>query len=102
MKYYLISDNVDSIAGMRLVGVEGEVVTDEKQLLNAITTACANKEIGIVLITSKLCDEYKSIVFDYKLNCACPLIVEMPDRHCTDDVGANIKRYISEVIGIKI
>ena len=87
---------------MRLVGVEGVVVHTTDELKEQLSIVCKDKKIGIVLITSKLCNECRQMVFDYKLNCTRPLIVEMPDRHSGDDVGAGIKKYISEVIGIKI
>ena len=32
MKYFLISDNVDTLAGMRLVGVHGVVVHEEDEV----------------------------------------------------------------------
>ena len=37
MKYFLISDNVDTLAGMRLVGVHGVVVHEEDEVRAALT-----------------------------------------------------------------
>ena len=54
MKYFLISDNVDTLAGMRLVGVRGVVVHEEDEVRAALDKACADPEIGLVLITDKL------------------------------------------------
>lgn len=102
MKYFLISDNVDTLAGLRMVGVEGVVTSGEDQLRAALDKAGANPEIGLVLVTSKLFADYPKLLFDYKLHRPKPLIVEMPDRHSGDNVADNIKRYISEVVGIKI
>ena len=36
MKYFLISDNVDTLAGMRLVGVHGVVVHEEDEVRAAL------------------------------------------------------------------
>ena len=36
MKYFLISDNVDTLAGMRLVGVRGVVVHEEDEVRAAL------------------------------------------------------------------
>ena len=41
MKYFLISDNVDTLAGMRLVGVRGVVVHEEDEVRAALEKACA-------------------------------------------------------------
>lgn len=102
MKYFLISDNVDTLAGMALVGVKGVVVHTESEVRAALDTACADSEIGLVLITDKLVAACSAVVFEYKLKRKQPLIIEMPDRHSESNPGDSIKRYISEVVGVKI
>lgn len=102
MKYFLISDNVDTLAGMRLVGVKGVVVHEEEEVRKALEKACADPEIGLVLITDKLVARCSELVFSYKLTRRRPLIVEMPDRHSDSNPGDSIRRYISEVVGVKI
>lgn len=54
MKSYLISDNVDTATGMRLAGIEGEVVHERDELIEAIDRAAKNKEIGIISLRSCL------------------------------------------------
>ncbi len=102
MKYFLISDNVDTLAGMRLVGVNGVIVHERHELQEALEAVFKNEEIGLVLVTEKLVNEFQDMIFEYKLKRRTPLIVEMPDRHSKQNPGENIKRYISEVVGIKI
>lgn len=102
MKFYLISDNVDTLAGMQLVGVNGVVVHEEDEVRAALETACQDPEIGLVLITDQLIAKCRGLVFEYKLTRKEPLIVEMPDRHSESNPGDSIKRYISEVVGVKI
>ena len=102
MKYFLISDNVDTIAGMSLVGVQGVEVKDPAAVGDVLKKACQDEEVGIVLITEKLVAACQDIVFEYKLKSKRPLIVEMPDRQSSGEVGSNIKKYIAEVVGIKI
>ena len=36
MRFFLISDNVDTEVGMRLVGIEGVVVHEKDEFLNAL------------------------------------------------------------------
>lgn len=67
MKYFLISDNVDTLAGMRLVGVRGVVVHEEDEVRAALEKACADEEVGLVLITDKLVAKCADTVFAYKL-----------------------------------
>ena len=66
MKYFLISDNVDTLAGMRLVGVRGVVVHEPEEMNQALEKACADPEIGLVLITDKLVAKCADVVFAYK------------------------------------
>ena len=102
MKYFLISDNVDTLAGMRLVGVRGVVVHEPEEMNQALEKACADPEIGLVLITDKLVAKCADVVFAYKLNRKRPLIVEMPDRHSDTNPGDSRRHYISEAVGVKI
>ena len=53
MKIYLVSDNVDTLVGMRLAGIEGCVVHEQGELKKAIDHALEDKEIGILLLTEK-------------------------------------------------
>ncbi|MEG0768918.1 MAG: V-type ATP synthase subunit F [Ruthenibacterium sp.] len=102
MKYFLISDNMDTLAGMQLVGVRGVIAHEPEEVRAALERACADEEIGLVLMTDKLIAACADIVFEYKLKRKKPLIVEMPDRHSDQNPGDSIKRYISEVVGVKI
>ena len=39
MRFYLISDNVDTAMGMRLAGIEGVVVHEDSEVRDALTKA---------------------------------------------------------------
>ena len=75
---------------------------EEDEVRAALEKACADEEIGLVLITDKLVAKCADTVFAYKLGRKRPLIVEMPDRHSDSNPGDSIRRYISEVVGVKI
>ena len=89
MKMYLISDNIDTLTGMRLAGVAVEKILEDKDL-------------GILLLTEKLSFEIPELVDDIKLNRKQPLLVEIPDRHGSGRQPNFITNYINEAIGIKI
>ncbi|MEG2404131.1 MAG: V-type ATP synthase subunit F, partial [Oscillospiraceae bacterium] len=86
----------------RLVGVYGEVVHEEREVFDALQRAKAQSDIGLLLVSEKLCKQYREILLDFKMHCPCPLIVQMPDRHSNDDVAQNLRREIAEAVGIKI
>lgn len=102
MKFYLISDNVDTQKGMRLAGIEGEVVHDYKETLKAIENCMADKNLGIILITEKLAKLIPAQLDDLRRNRRMPLVVVIPDRHGTGRSADSITRYVRDAIGVKI
>ena len=102
MKMFLISDNVDTLTGMRLAGVEGCIVHERAELRKALEDAIANKENGIILLTGKFGREFPDIIDDVRLNRRLPLLIEIPDRHGTGRKPDFITSYVSEAIGIKL
>lgn len=101
MKFFLISDNVDTQMGMRLAGIEGVVVHQAQEVEAAIGEAVKNKEIGILLLTEKLGKLCPDLINERKRNHKRPLIVEIPDRH-GGDVGHALERYIGDALGIRL
>lgn len=102
MRFYLISDNVDTQMGMRLAGIEGVVVHEPNEVRSELSAAMEDKEIAVILMTEKLVKMCEELVYDYKLNRRQPLIVEIPDRHATSNITENISRYIESAIGLKL
>lgn len=102
MKFFLISDNVDTVTGMRLAGIEGVVVHEPEETERALMTAMDDRDVAVVLMTEKLISLIEDKVNELKLARPSPIISEIPDRHATVDVTASISRYVEEAIGIKL
>lgn len=102
MKIFCISDNTDTFVGMRLVGIEGVVVHERKEILDVLNEKLKDPEIAIILMTTKIINECPDVISDYKLTLSTPLLVEIPDRHKSANIGETIDKYISEAIGIKL
>ncbi|MCD7731650.1 MAG: V-type ATP synthase subunit F [Oscillospiraceae bacterium] len=102
MRFYLISDNVDTQMGMRLAGIDGVVVHEHAEVRDALLAAMEEKDIAVILITEKLVRLCGELVYDLKLNHKSPLIVEIPDRHATSNITENISKYIESAIGLKL
>lgn len=102
MKMYLISDNVDTLSGMRLAGVEGEIAHGRKEAKAAVEKVLEDRTLGILLITEKLSFEIPELIDEIKLNRRQPLLVEIPDRHGSGRQENFITTYINEAIGIKL
>lgn len=102
MRFHLISDNVDTLVGLRLAGIDGVVVHEPEEIEAELKKAIADKEIGIVLITDLLVKRCQEQVYNLKKTHEKPLIVEIPDRHGAGRVSDSITRYVREAIGVKI
>lgn len=102
MKFYLLSDNVDTQVGMRLAGIEGEVLHKEEELRLSMERVLKDKEIAVLLITEKLVDLCPEFIAEKKVNNKIPLIVELPDRHGSSRPDDYIMSYVREAIGVKV
>lgn len=102
MKMYLISDNIDTLTGMRLAGVEGSVVHEREVLKEVLHRVMNQPDIGIVLLTEKFGRDYPDIINNIKLTYKLPLVIEIPDRHGTGRKPDFITSYVTEAIGLKL
>lgn len=102
MNIYLISDNRDTLVGMRLAGIKGTIVNDRKEAEKLLDSLIKDKEIGIILITEKMAENMRSKVSYIKQKMVSPLIVEIPDRHGSIKNPDYITGYVRDSIGIKI
>lgn len=102
MNLYVISDNVDTQTGFRLVGINGCVVHKKEELKKALNEVVLNKEIGILMIVENLVKLCPEMINEIKLNRHLPLIVEIPDRHGSGRTPDFISSYIKEAIGVKL
>ena len=75
MKMYLISDNVDTLTGMRLAGVDGIVVHERDELREAIENAMNDKTVGVILLTEKFGREFPDLLDEIKLGRSMPLLI---------------------------
>ena len=50
MRFYLISDNVDTQVGMRLAGIEGVVVHEPEEVKKSLTEAMAMDDVAVILL----------------------------------------------------
>ena len=80
MKMYLISDNIDTQIGMRLVGIDGCVAHDSETITAMV----------------------KEYLNHLKITLHTPLIIEIPDRHGSRDIANSINNMVQESIGLKL
>ena len=102
MKMYLISDNVDTLAGMRLAGVEGVVAHTYEEVMAETETALSKPDIGVLIFTEKAASVIEVELSQMKITLHTPLIIEIPDRHGSRDIAGSINRLVQESIGLKL
>ena len=106
MRIYLISDNVDTLTGMRLAGVLGTVVHEREALEDCLSELLQESEVsgqeqtGIVLVTEKVYDMAPDLIDPIKQLRKFPLVVVIPDRHGSTRGDNSITAYVKETIGI--
>ncbi len=102
MKFYLISDNVDTKMGMRFAGIDGVVVHEEDEVRRELEKAMQREDIAVILMTEKLVSLCPDIIYELKLSQKRPLIVEIPDRHGNGRTKDSITKYVRDAIGVKL
>ncbi len=100
MKFYLLTDDVDTLVGMRLAGIEGKLVTSKEDTLSAIEKAKSD-EIGMLLITPNVADMCSSELVELKKQNK-PLITTIPDSNPQNNPTDSVSDYIRDAVGIKI
>ena len=102
MKFFLISDNIDTQMGMRLAGIEGVVVHERQEVLEVLEKVLHREDVAVILMTTRLVETCPEVLSELKLKLKKPLIEEIPDRHGSAKIGETIDRYVSEAIGVKL
>lgn len=102
MRFFLISDNIDTQMGLRLAGIDGVVVHERHEVLVELEKAMHDESIAVVLLTTKLIQTCPDVISELKLKRTKPLLVEIPDRHGSAKIGETIDAYVSEAIGVKM
>ena len=102
MRMYLISDNTDTLTGMRLAGVDGVIANEKGTLEKALNEVLKDKNIGIILLTETLGKKYPELVKTVRTEHKKPLLIEIPDRHGTGRRPDFITTYVNDAIGLKL
>lgn len=102
MRMYLISDNTDTLTGMRLAGVDGVIANEKETLEKALNEVLKDKNIGIILLTEALGKKYPELVKTVRAEHKKPLLIEIPDRHGTGRRPDFITAYVNDAIGLKL
>lgn len=102
MKYYLITEDAHALTGLRLAGVEGELVESAAQAEKAVQSAEQDSAIAVILITPKAAAWIPATVERLKISGERPLLAVIP---ASDGAGIGpdvIMGMIRQAIGVKL
>jgi len=77
MKIVSICDDKDICTGLRLAGIEGDVVHTSDEFVRAFENALTDRQVAIVIITKVLAQRYTSQLDEIRFSRTIPLIVEL-------------------------
>lgn len=100
MKMYILSDRSDTLAGMRLAGIEGSLVRSGEELGSFLKKADFS-DVAVLMITKSLADMNRPLVNSMKRQNR-PLLVEVPDRENCSTQDNSITEFVREAMGIKL
>lgn len=101
MRIFAISDEKDALTGLRLAGIEGNLVSTRKEVEEQVNFVKANSDIAILLMTENCAELVPELVKKLKLSATNPLLVVIPGTSGSKSAPDAITRLISEAIGIK-
>lgn len=102
MKAFLVSDNHDSLVGLRLAGIEGMLVHTPDETYAAIEAVLAMHDVAILAITEKAAAMAPDIIRQLREHGDLPLVVEIPDRGGSTRGPDFLTRYVRDAIGVKV
>lgn len=104
MKFFLISDKIDTLTGMRLAGIDGKFVAlqDKELLIKTLDETCQDSSVGIICITENLAQIIPDEIHKIILNKNMPMVTVIPDRHGLKRADDYLTKYIKEAIGVKL
>lgn len=100
MKFYLISDDRDTLTGMHLAGIDGEFVENYEEAQTALKKATKYDNVGIILITDNIAAHCAETVAQIKIDSSSPLLVEIPNSNGESRPADSIMKIVQEAIGI--
>ncbi|MBS4784843.1 MAG: V-type ATP synthase subunit F [Clostridiales bacterium] len=101
MKFFVLSDKPDAYLGMRLAGMDGQVVSGRTEALDKIREITAAGEVGILLMTGDLMDQCEPELTAIRRENRIPIITRISDRR-GESITRGLERYVHESLGINL
>ena len=98
MKIFLVTSDEDTLAGLRLAGVDGALVSSEDEFLSQLSSAVSDSETGVLFIGSALAEKYPHVLTSLRENTGT-VITEIPDMN-SGVRKSSVAAYVKNTVGI--
>ncbi len=102
MRIYALSDDRDTLTGLRLAGIEGSYAAERREIAACVERIKADSDIAVLLINEGCASKIPETVTQLQLSGSNPLLVVIPGSTGSNREPDSITRLIREAIGIKI
>lgn len=102
MRAFVVSDNHDTLVGMRLAGIQGCLAHTGEEASRAVMEVLKKKDIAVLAITEKAAALIPGVMQTLRERGELPLVIEIPDRFGTNRGPGFLTRYVQEAIGVKM
>ena len=102
MRIYLLSDNHDTLTGMRLCGIEGCYVKEREELILKLSEVIKDKELAVIMITEKLWAKAPEHIDALRQKMRTPIFISVPGPEGSQKDTGFITSYIRDAVGIKL
>lgn len=100
MDVFAIGDE-NTVLGMRLAGVEGEVVESTRQAEECLDRALEQEGIGLILITSPAADPIRERINHIRMQQVRPVIIEIPGSDLKPPLES-VYDLIKRAVGVSV
>lgn len=101
MRSILLSNDEDTIIGLRLAGIEGRLIKKEEDLLPIVDNLLGEDDIGIIMITQGLFKSHQEALLERKLSEKEKIIIKIPGFN-EKMKPSLISEHIEKSIGLKL
>jgi V/A-type H+-transporting ATPase subunit F len=91
----------DMVAGFRLVGINGVVVSTVDEAKHALLKSMENIDVAIIIISETFSAELRKTIDELRLNRIAPLIIELPGKPGSSS-GIDMSKIVGTAIGVKV
>ena len=98
----MVIGHPETVLGFSLAGVPGKVATTATEANQALDSALANHDLGIILVTEDVSAMIGARMDDLKMHSTIPLVVEIPGPGGPAEGKQTLNEMVKRAIGIKI